>query len=104
MSGPPPVGPDAGDPILAKRARITTLVKRGKRIGYGLFAYAVVGFVVGAVVGFSGPLVDTIVAALAIGSILLIPAIVFGYGVGAAIREERQQAAARADHGPKSGR
>lgn len=82
------------DPVLAKRARISHWVKVGKRLGYGLFAYAVAAFVVGAVVGFSEPLVDTIVAALAVGSVALIPAIVFGYGVRAAEREERQQAAA----------
>lgn len=81
------------DPVLAKRARISHWVKIGKRVGYGLFAYAVVAFVVGALAGFSEPLVDTIVAAMAIGSVALIPAIVFGYGVRAAEREERQQAA-----------
>ncbi len=77
------------DEVLAHRARLATYVKVGKRVGYGLFAYAVVAFVCGAILGFAGWLVDTIVAAMLIGSILLAPAIVFGYGIRAAEREER---------------
>ena len=105
MSGPPPsdrepaapvdepVEPLADPETLARRARIDRLVRFGKRYGYGLFAYAVVAFVVGAVVGFSVPLVDTIVVALLVGSVLLIPAIVFGYGLRAAERDDRERAA-----------
>lgn len=77
----------------ARRQRIGRLVRFGKRYGYGLFAYAVVAFVVGAIIGFSVPLVDSIVVAMLIGSILLIPAIVFGYGLRAAEREDREAAA-----------
>lgn len=87
------------DPILAKRAKIATYVKIGKRGGYGLFLYAIVAFGVGAAVGFSVFLTDTIAIALLIGSIMLIPAIVFGYGLRAAERDERQRAAA-ADQTP----
>jgi hypothetical protein len=77
------------DEVLAHRARLAAYVKVGKRVGYGLFAYAVVAFVLGAGLGFSGLLVNTIIAAMLIGSILLVPAIVFGYGIRAAEREER---------------
>lgn len=77
------------DEVLAHRARLATYVKVGKRVGYGLFALAVVAFVFGAVLGFSGWLVNVIVVAMVIGSILLAPAIVFGYGIRAAEREER---------------
>lgn len=85
-----PLGPDAGDDeVLAHRARLASYVKIGKRVGYGLFAYAVVAFVLGAVLGFSDLLINSIVAAMLIGSILLAPAIVFGYGIRAAEREER---------------
>jgi hypothetical protein len=80
------------DEVLAHRARLAAYVKIGKRVGYGLFAYAVVAFVFGAILGFAGWLVDTIVAAMLIGSILLAPAIVFGYGIRAAEREERGEA------------
>ena len=105
MSGSPPSDRDAEPPAeapatpladpetLARRARIDRLVRFGNRYGYGLFAYAVVAFVVGAIIGFSVPLVDSIVVAMLIGSILLIPAIVFGYGLRAAERDDRERAA-----------
>lgn len=81
----------SNDPVLVRRARIAELARLGKRVGYLLFAYAVVAFVVGYEVGFRVWLVDTIVAAMVIGSILLVPAIVFAYGVKAANREDAQQ-------------
>lgn len=96
----PPLTDD--DEVLAHRARLARFVKVGKRGGYGLFAYAVVAFVAGAILGFSTVLVDTIVAAMLIGSILLAPAIVFGYGIRAAERDEREAAArARGEHVPE---
>ncbi len=88
--GPPREPTD--EEVLAHRARLATYVRIGKRVGYGLFAYAVVAFVCGAILGFSVPLVDTIVAAMLIGSILLVPAIVFGFGIRAAERAEREEA------------
>lgn len=92
----------ADEAVLAHRARLAALVKVGKRVGYGLFAYAIVAFAIGAAVGFSPVLVDTIVAAMAIGSVLLIPAIVFGYGIRAAEREEREEALrAAGEHVPE---
>lgn len=78
------------DPVLARRARIARLVAVGQRIGYGLFGLAIVLFVVGAVRGFTGRLVSVIVAAMVAGSLVLAPAIVFGYGVKAAVRDDRE--------------
>lgn len=88
-----PVVALADPETLARRERIGRLVHFGKRYGYGLFAYAVAAFVVGAIAGFSVPLVDSIVVAMLVGSILLIPAIVFGYGLRAAERDDRERAA-----------
>jgi hypothetical protein len=85
MSQPPEV-----DPVLAKRARIAKLVELGKRIGYGLFLVAIVAFVVGFVAGFDGITGGLIVWSIVVGSIVLAPAIVFGYGVKAAERDDRQ--------------
>ena len=105
MSGPSPSERAPGTPAdgpavpltdpdtLARRERIDRLVRFGKRYGYGLFLFAVAAFVVGAVAGFSEPLVDSIVVAMLVGSILLIPAIVFGYGLRAAERDDRERAA-----------
>lgn len=121
MSDPSPTDRDTGNPAdepavpladpetLARRARIDRLVRFGKQYGYGLFGYAVVAFAVGAIVGFSEPLVDSIVVAMLVGSVLLVPAIVFGYGLRAAERDDRERAAAasrraaqgRPDRGPR---
>jgi hypothetical protein len=65
----------------------------GQRIGYALFGVAIVAFVVGAVAGFATADVVIVVGALAVGSAVLAPAIVFGYAVKAAEREDRERAA-----------
>jgi hypothetical protein len=80
----------ADDPVLERRRRIARLVELGKRIGYGLFGIAVVLFVVGVIAGFTAALTTAIVAAMLVGSVVLAPAIVFGYAVKAAEREERE--------------
>ena len=81
--------PPSSDPILEKRARIARLVRRGQRIGYGLFGLAVVAFLIGFAVGFEPWAVTLIVVALVAGSIVLAPAIVFGHAVRAADRADR---------------
>jgi nitrate/nitrite transporter NarK len=78
------------DPILERRARIARLVEIGQRAGYGLFGVAVITFVVAFIVGFSGTTVTIVVACLVVGSLVLAPAIVFGYAVKAAEREDRE--------------
>ena len=77
------------DPTLAKRARIARLVEVGQRVGYALFGVAIVAFVVGFFAGFDGLVRTTIVACIVVGSLILAPAIVFGYGVKAAERDDR---------------
>ena len=79
------------DPVLAKRARIARLVDAGKRIGYGLFGIAIIAFVIGFFAGFDGITGTLIVWSIVIGSLVLAPAIVFGYGVRAAERDDRAQ-------------
>lgn len=83
--------PHGNDPVRQRRARIAQLVELGQRVGYGLFAVAIGTFVVGFVSGFDGVVPTIIVAAIVIGSIVLAPAIVFGYAVKAAEREDRQR-------------
>jgi hypothetical protein len=78
------------DPVLARRARIARLTELGQRIGYALFGLAIVLFIVGFVGSFSDLLVTMIVACLGVGSAVLAPAIVFGYAVKAAEREDRE--------------
>jgi len=86
------------DPTLARRARIARLTGLGRRVGYLLFGLAIVAFVVGAVRGFDSPTVTIVVACLAVGSAVLAPSIVFGYGVKAAEREDRERDEARRHH------
>jgi hypothetical protein len=66
-----------------------------QRAGYALFALAVVLFLVGFAVGLTGGLVTAILVALGIGSVLLAPAIVVGYAVKAADREDRERGIGR---------
>lgn len=77
------------DPVLERRASIARAVDIGKRIGYSLFGVAIVAFFVGFFVGnFNSTHVTIIVGCMLVGSIILAPAIVFGYGVKAAIRHD----------------
>jgi hypothetical protein len=79
------------DPVRARRARMARAAALGKRVGYSLFGVAIVAFVVGAAQGFPSLLVATVVWSLAVGSLLLAPSIVVGYGVKAAEREDRRR-------------
>ena len=79
------------DPVRVRRARIGRLVEIGQRVGYGLFGVAVVAFVVGFAAGFTGTYEAVVVACIVLGSIVLAPAIVFGYAVKAAEREDRER-------------
>ena len=77
------------DPVLVRRAHIARAVLIGQRVGYALFGVAVVAFFVGFATHFTDPLVTVIVGSLVVGSLVLAPAIVFGYAVKAADREDR---------------
>lgn len=78
------------DPVLVRRAQVARLALLGQRVGYLLYGGAVVLFVIGFIVGFTPAVVTTIVTAMIIGSALLAPAIVAGYAVKAAAREDRE--------------
>ncbi len=77
------------DPVQARRARIDRLARLGKSAGYSGLFVALVAFGVGAAVGFTPVGVTVVIVALAAGSAVLLPAIIVGYGVRAAEREER---------------
>ena len=80
------------DPVASKRADIARWVVSGKRAGYGLYLLAIVLFIVGYTAGYTGLITSVIMFCLVVGSLILAPAIVFGYGVKAAEREERRAA------------
>jgi predicted membrane protein len=82
--------PPPADPVRARRQRIARLAELGQRVGYLLFGAAIVGFVLAFVLGFSPGWVTFIVTCMVVGSIFLAPAIVAGYAVKAAEREDRE--------------
>jgi hypothetical protein len=81
VSGP------SDDPILARRP-IGRLAATARRVGWALFGVAVAAFAAGVAVGLSLAFVVIVMVALVLGSILLLPAIVIGFGVSAADRDE----------------
>ena len=81
---------DTPDAVRARRARVARLVSIGQRLGYSLFAVAVVAFFVGFAAGFTDTVVVVIEVCLLVGSLVLAPAIVFGYAVKAAERDDRE--------------
>ena len=76
------------DPVLRRRARFARAGQLGQRVGYFLFAAAMILFMIGFAVGFTSGVVTAIVACLIAGSAVLAPAIVIAYAVRAAENEE----------------
>jgi hypothetical protein len=80
---------DLDDPIAARRAQITRWCATAKRAGYAMVLLATIAFFVGLATSFSAVVVDLVVGGIAASGLLLIPALIFGYGVKAAESEER---------------
>ena len=80
---------DPSDPVRMRRARIGRWAGMARGAGWTVLAVTVVVFVAGAVAGFSRAIVVAVVTGMAVASLLLAPAIVVGYGVRAAEREDR---------------
>ena len=79
------------DPVRATRARVAGLVGWGKRVGYVLLLGAVVLVVVGLAGDFSGGIATAATACLIAGAVVLAPAIILGYAVKAAERDDRER-------------
>jgi hypothetical protein len=79
------------DPVRARRAHWARAAALGQRAGYAAFAVAVVAFAVGAATGLTDTVVVVVIGALAVGSLVLAPAIVLGYAVRAAERDDRER-------------
>ena len=79
------------DPVRARRAKIARWTLIANRLGYLFFAVAIALFVMAFAFGFKGPIVTAITVCLVVGSILLAPAIVLGYAVKAAERDDRER-------------
>lgn len=78
------------DPVLRRREALRRLAALGQRVGWLLIGVAVVAFFVGLATELTtwGTIV---VAALAASTVVLAPAIVLGYAVRAADREDRDR-------------
>lgn len=89
------------DPILVRRARYSRLADLGQRIGYFLLLLAIVAFLVGFAAGFPSASVTVSVVGLIGACIVLPPAIVAGYAVKAADREDRKAGRPTAEKRPR---
>ncbi|MHB1090039.1 MAG: hypothetical protein ACYC06_11430 [Ilumatobacteraceae bacterium] len=86
---PSHVVPPRRDPIRRRRGIISVWTQLAKRIGYLCFGISIVAVSVGLLWRFT-PLIGNIATtALVIGSVLLAPAIVLGYAVKAAERDDK---------------
>jgi uncharacterized membrane protein len=94
-----PDQPPAPDPVVARRRRIGRWADVGQRVGYLLFGVAVVLFVVATITDLPRAIVSAIIVTMALGSVVLAPSIVVGFGVRAADRDDRERAAAMGQRG-----
>jgi hypothetical protein len=79
----------APDPVAARRQRIGRLAAAGRKLGFALYGLALAVVFVGLATTFNGAVAAAATACLVAGSVLLAPAIVVGYGVRAADRDDR---------------
>jgi uncharacterized membrane protein YidH (DUF202 family) len=79
------------DPVRARRRQVARWTRLANRLGYLCFGIAIVTFVVGFIVSFNGAVSATVVISMIVGSVLLAPAIVLGYAVKAAERDDRER-------------
>ena len=76
------------DPVQRRRQQVSAWSAAAKRGGYVAILVAMVVFVVGAATTFSPVVTSIIVGCIVVSALLLIPAMIFGYGARAAEREE----------------
>ena len=79
------------DPVRAKREKVAKYTLLANRVGYLFFAVAIATFVIGFAISFNGAVSAIVIGSVIAGSILLAPAIVLGYAVKAAERDDRER-------------
>ena len=89
-TSPAPATPKP-DPVRARRQQVAKYTLLANRIGYLFYAVAVATFVIGFAVSFNGVVSTVVIGSLVIGSVLLAPTIVLGYGIKAAERDDRER-------------
>ncbi|MDP9464401.1 MAG: hypothetical protein M3P52_07240 [Actinomycetota bacterium] len=83
--------PAGTDPVRARRRQVARWTRLANRLGYVCFGIAIVTFVIGFIVSFNEAVSATVIGSMIVGSVLLAPAIVLGYAVKAAERDDRQR-------------
>lgn len=86
---PRPTDSHPADPVRARRRQVAKWTLIANRVGYLLFALAIALFVMAFAFSFNSGIVTVITVCLVLGSVLLAPAIVLGYAVKAAEKEDR---------------
>jgi uncharacterized membrane protein YidH (DUF202 family) len=81
----------AADPVRARRRQVARWTRLANRLGYLCFGIAIATFVVGFVGSFNNTVSTIVVTSMIVGSVLLAPAIVLGYAVKAAERDDRER-------------
>ena len=79
------------DPVRARRHKIAKYTLLANRVGYLFYAVAIATFIIGFAISFNATVSAVVIGSLVIGSILLAPAIVLGYAVKAAERDDRER-------------
>lgn len=79
------------DPVRARRHRIAMYTKLANRLGYLCWGVAVVTFTVGFIGSFNDTVSTIVITSMIVGSVLLAPAIILGYAIKAAEREDLER-------------
>ena len=79
------------DPVRVRRQQVARWTRIANRLGYLCFGVAILTFIIGFIVSFNGTVSAIVVASMIVGSVLLAPAIVLGYAVKAAERDDRER-------------
>ncbi|MEY4338568.1 MAG: hypothetical protein RLZ14_418 [Actinomycetota bacterium] len=86
-----PQQPSTTDPVRARRQKVAHYTLLANRIGYLCFAVAIATFIIGFAISFNGAVSAVVITSVVVGSLLLAPAIVLGYAVKAAERDDRER-------------
>ena len=79
------------DPVRARRRQVARWTRFANRVGYACFAVAIATFVIGFIVSFNAAVSTIVITSIIVGSVVLAPAIVLGYAVKAAERDDRER-------------
>lgn len=82
--------PQVPDPVREQRATIARWNALASRLGYGAFGVSIAAVLFGVFTNFTPLVARVATGGLIVGSILLAPAIVIGYAIKAAEREDRR--------------